>query len=397
MILTAAQLEQFRADTPGVDNRIHFNNAGAALMPSSVLQAMQHHLTLEANIGGYEAHAAERDRVAAFYDRTAKLINARRDNIAYTSSATDAYTRALSAIPLQSGDTILTSTNDYASNFIAFFALRKRIGIKIELLSNLPSGEINVNDVAPKLRKYQPKILAITHVPTNSGLVQPVEEIGQIVKNFDAIYLVDGCQSIGQRRVDVGKIHCDFLSATFRKFLRGPRGAGFLYVSDRVLESAMAPLALDMKGADWSSTYDYTLRSDAQRFEEWEKPYALLLGASEAVQYLLDVGIQGISERAVYLAQQLRDGLAHMPSLQLLDQGTEKAALVTFHDLNLAPAVIKDQLSQHNTNSSIGDLSSAYMDYQHKNVTGAVRLSPHYYNSEAEVQKVLEVLEHIVT
>ena len=391
-MISQTQLDLLRRETPGVKNNIHFNNAGASLMPLQVINVIKEHIDLEGQMGGYESFALKKKEVEAFYTRTAFLINASPKNIAFTSSATDAYARALSCIEFIFGDIILTSTNDYASNFIAFITYQKRFGLKIMLLENTSSGEIDLDDLASKLKKFQPKVLAITHIPTNSGLVQPIELIGQIVQPFDTIYLVDGCQSVGQRSLDVAQIKCDFFSGTFRKFLRGPRGTGFLYASDRILKSPLSPLSIDMHGADWIGLDAIQISANARRFEEWEKPYALVLGASEASQLVAQIGITKIANRTQKLAHQLRTGLAEIAFIKLLDRGADQAALITFHHDGASPEEIKIYLAEHHINSSTGVLSSAYLDYTEKKVSGSVRLSPHYYNTESEVDQVVQVL-----
>ena len=209
---------------------------------------------------GYEAAALAQDDIRAFYQRTAKLINAQAHNIAFASSATDAYNRALSSIPFIKGDIILTTSNDYVSNQIAFLQLQKRFKVKLIRVPNMSTGEVDVDEMEKMIEKYTPQLVAVTHVPTSSGLVQPVEAIGRICLDRGIWYLVDACQSAGQIPLDVEKIQCDFLSATFRKFLRGPRGAGFLYVSDRILKQKdFAPLFVDLHSASWEKPDQYVL------------------------------------------------------------------------------------------------------------------------------------------
>ncbi len=232
-------LAQLRADTPGCAHRTHLNNAGASLPPLPVLRAMQNHLDLESRIGAYEAADEKAADIAGFYESIARLLNARPHNIAFATSATDAYARALSAVPLRPGDVILTTENDYVSNQIAFLALQKHRGIHLVRARDSEEGGVDIADFESLIKKCHPKLAAVTHVPTNSGLVQPVETIGKICREHEVWYLVDACQSAGQMTLDVEKIRCDFLSATLRKFLRGPRGAGFLFASDRALEAGL--------------------------------------------------------------------------------------------------------------------------------------------------------------
>ena len=285
------ELVQLRMETPGTSERIHLNNAGAALMPQIVLDTIKDYLDLESRIGGYEARMQEADRIKGFYSSTAQLINTQNKNIAYTSNATDSYNRALSSIAFQQGDIILTTRQDYASNQIAFLQLKKRFGIKVLRAENAPSGEVDLNSVEQLIRTHRPKLVAVTHIPTNSGLIQPVEAIGEMCQSSDTLYLVDACQSAGQLELDVQKMHCDFLSVTMRKFMRGPRGAGYLYISDKALRGDFESLFVDLGGASWYEADQYKLMETAQRFELWEKSYALLLGSKVANEYAMKVGI----------------------------------------------------------------------------------------------------------
>src|SRR5437868_2706208 len=273
------ELEKLRADTPGCEGRIHFNNAGAGLMPASVLEAAQAHLRLESEIGGYEAAAAQEEAIANFYRATAQLLGCRPENIAHTANATDAYSRALSSIPFEAGDVLATTRNDYISNQIAFLSLQRRLGIEIVHAPDLPEGGVDVAALETIVKKRRPRLVAVTHIPTNAGLVQPVEEIGAICQDNRVLYLVDACLSVGQRVLDVEEIRCDFLTATHRKYLRGARGSGFLYVSDEALAAGLEPLFIDMQGARWADAAHYEPVRSARRFEDWEFPYALLLAS----------------------------------------------------------------------------------------------------------------------
>lgn len=390
-------LEACRRDTPGASQRIHFNNAGAALMPRQVLEAMQQHLALEMEIGGYEAAAFARRDIGGFYGAVARLLNTEPRNIAFTGSATDAYNKALSAIPFEPGDFILTTNDDYVSNQIAFMQAERRFGARLIRAAVLPEGGVDPDSVEQLIRQYTPKLVAVTHMPTNSGLVQPIETIGRICRQHSCFYLVDACQSAGQAPLDVQSIHCDFLSATFRKFLRGPRGAGFLYVSSRVLDQGLAPLFLDLHSADWIASDAYQLHPDAYRFELWERSYALVLGSKAAAEYALQIGLANIQARVGLLAATLRERLANIPGLLILDRGSERSGIVSVHVPGRKPLPLKAGLEARRINSSISSHNAALIDFDDKGVDWALRFSPHYYNSEAEVDAVVNAMETLVS
>jgi selenocysteine lyase/cysteine desulfurase len=384
---TAEEIERLRADTPGCLTRIHFNNAGAALMPQPVLAAAVDHLRLEAEIGGYEAAEARAAEIERFYTATADLLNCRPEGIAYMANATDAYMRALSAIPFERGDVVVTTRDDYISNQIVFLSLRKRLGIEVVHAPDLPGGGVDVDALRELLQARRPRLVAVTHIPTNSGLVQPVEAIGAVCRDLGVLYLLDACQSVGQRVVDVKAIGCDFLSATCRKFLRGSRGSGFLYVSDAALAAGLEPLYLDMRGAAWVSEDEYRPVEGARRFEDWEFAYALLLASAEAVSYAVAVGIERTQRRVTDLAARLRQGLSH-DGLRLLDRGDELGALVTVEIAGWDAEACKRELDAAGVNFSLSLREYARFDFDAKDVDWCVRLSPHYYNTAEEVDTV---------
>ena len=385
-------LEKLRADTPGCAHRIHLNNAGSALPPAPVLEAIQKHLELEARTGGYEAADQAAADIADFYNVVARLLNTRPRNIAFAASATDAYARALSAIPWQAGDVILTTENDYVSNQIAFLALQKRFQIRLLRARDLPEGGVDVADMERLIREHHPKLVAVTHVPTNSGLVQPAEAIGRICRAAGILYLVDACQSAGQLALDVERIGCDFLSATMRKFLRGPRGAGFLYASDRVLDAGFELLLPDMRSATWTGPDTYAPAPDARRFEYWEMPPALILGSKAAIEYALRVGMDKIEPRVRRLADFTRQLLAALPGVRVLDHGHDLCGIVTAHCPAWNDKTLMEWMAQHGINVRTSPLYVAQIDFPRKGVEWALRISPHYYNTEDEIEGAIDVL-----
>ncbi|TMC10249.1 MAG: aminotransferase class V-fold PLP-dependent enzyme [Chloroflexi bacterium] len=388
-------VEALRAETPGCSNRIHLNNAGASLVPRPVLDAMIGHLQLEAEIGGYEAADAMAGRVAEYYTATAALLGCRSDNVAFAASATDAFSRALSSIPFERGDVVLTTRDDYISNQIAYLSLRRRFGIDVVHASNAPAGEVDVDAMAALMRSRRPRLVVVTHVPTSSGLVQPVAAIGRLCRELDLPYLVDACQSAGQYPLDVEEIGCDFLSATWRKFLRGPRGAGLLYVSDRALAQGCEPLFIDMRGARWVAAGAYEPAAGASRFEEWERSYAAVLGGAAAARYALAVGIEASGSRARALAARLRGALAGVDGVRVLDRGSELCAIVTIEIAGREARPFQAALGARGINASTTLREHAVYDFDEKRVAWCLRLSPHYYNTESEIDEAARVVAEL--
>lgn len=388
-------LDLLRQQTPGCAQKTHFNNAGASLMPQSVIDAINEHIQLEATMGGYEAADLKSKEVAGFYDSAAQFINCKSTNVAFTSSATNSFSRALSCIPFREGDSILLANEDYISNQIAFLSLQKRFKLKILRAASLPSGGVDVTDLKRLMDAHHPKLVSLTHVPSNTGLIQPVEAVGELCAERDIYYLVDGCQSAGQIPVDVKKIKCDFLSVTMRKFLRGPRGAGFLYVSDKIINQKLEPLFIDMRGADWITADEFTPRMDARRFEDWELPYALVLASKAAIDLALAVGINEIQARNKHLCNLVRKAISGISHLRLLDIGEHQSSIITVEIPNRKPQEVLTELRQQSINTSVGHRSFALIDFNAKHVEWALRISPHYYNTESEVEKLILAIKKI--
>ena len=388
-------IDKIRRDTPGCHDKIFFNSAGSSLMPAIVTRTIKDYLDKEEQLGGYKLHELQQSSINEFYEAVARLINCHPHNVAFAYNATDAYAKAISSIPFSSGDVILTTDDDYVSNYMAFISLKNRLGVQILRSKNLENGDLDLEHFEHLIQQYKPRLVAITHVPTNSGKIQDAVAIGKLCQKYDLLYLLDACQSVGQIPVDVQELRCDFLSVTGRKFLRGPRGTGFLYASDRMLDKGFTPLFMDAGGAKWIAAEAYRPDREAKRFQLWENSYALLLGLKEAVRYANDVGMQNIFEYNQRLLLQLRKGLMAIPEVRVFDQGTHLCNILTFRKGNLSQQEINKELERAGIFYSFSGKNYALIDYQKKGVDWTVRLSPHYFNTPEEVDKVLNIVDSL--
>ncbi len=386
-------IDAIRNDTPGTANRIHLNNAGAALMPNPVVEAMHKHLDLELAIGGYEAKEQVQAAHDGVYGSVARLLNAKAYEIALVENATVAWNKAFFSIPFNEGDRILTCESEYGANYIGYLQTAKWKGVTVEVIPNDPTGAVDPAALSAMLDD-RVKLISITHIPTSGGLVNPAEEIGAIARENDILYLLDACQTVGQLPVDVEAIGCDMLSATGRKFLRGPRGTGFLYVRSGVM-AGLEPPMIDHFAANWVDADTYTLSDTAKLFELWENNYAAQLGMGVAVEYALDVGLDVIRDRNALLAGRLRDGLSAINGVTVRDLGKEKCAIVTFDVAGTAAENVARALNEQKINCSISTADSTVLDFTARGLPPLVRLSPHYYNTEDEIDAALKVIETV--
>jgi selenocysteine lyase/cysteine desulfurase len=395
MAAAPAALARGRSDTTGCEQRIHLNNAGAGLMPRPVLEALTRHLERESLIGGYEAADEAASRVQRTYDDLGRVIGAAANNVAIVENATVAFAQALSAFDFRPGDRIVTTRTDYPSNQLMYLSLARRLGVETVRADDLPEGGVDPESVRRLARDPRTKLVAVTWVPTNSGLVQDAGAVGEVCAALGVPYLIDACQTVGQMAVDVTALRCDFLTATGRKFLRGPRGIGFLYVSDRMLERGAFPLFLDMRGADWTDPDAFRLADGARRFENWEFAHALVLGLGQAARYALAVGAEG-HHRAARLAARLRAGLENLDGVRVLDRGRERCAIATIVVAGRDAADLKLRLRERGINTSSTDRSGGVLDMDEKRAASVLRFSPHYYNTEEEIDRAVAHLGELI-
>ncbi len=379
------EVDQYRGHTKGVNTVLHFNNAGASLPPHIVHNTVVQHLEREREIGGYEAKAEAAPRFDQFYSEVAKLIGAKPSEIAFIENATRAWDMAFYSLPLTAGDEIITIQAEYASNYLAYLQAARHKGVVIKVAPNDQSGQVDVAALERLISK-RTKLISITHAPSQGGLINPAAEIGRVAKAHGIVYLLDACQSVGQIEIDVNEIGCDMLSATGRKFLRGPRGTGFLYVSEE-LANTLEPVFIDLHAAEWLDGNRYELAKGAIRFENWECFYAGKLGLMEAAKYAQEIGMKSIARRNAHLANLLRENLAKIDGIHLTDLGVNKSAIVTFYKDGISPEECHAKLRAQNINVSVSPSSYARMDLGQRKLNSLIRSSIHYYNTEIEIEK----------
>lgn len=384
-------LETLRKETPGTQHVTHLNNAGASLIPYPVFEAVQNYEEHELIRGGYEAALDFSSELEAAYASVANLINASESEIALVENATYAWHQAFHSFPWKKGDNIVTSHTEYATNFISLLQIKERYGVDIKIADGSADGSADPDQIRKMIDSHT-RMIVLTHIPTNSGLVNPAEAIGRIAEEAGVIYLLDACQSVGQYPVDVKTLRCDMLSATGRKFLRAPRGTGFLYVRKERLKD-LHPMFLDLHGAEWSGRNEYVIRPDARRFENWESNKALTLGLKAAADYATSIGMDNIWGSIQSLAGTYRERLKQeVDGLTIHDTGHTRGGIITFTIKNEDCEKIREYLFHKKINVSVSHKSSTYLDMDIRNLEAVIRASVHYYNNEKDLEKLIQGL-----
>lgn len=389
-------IEKARMDTPGCLGVIHLHHSGSALMPKPVVDAMYDHLDQELLRGGYEAEEDAQEELDNTYNSIALLLNSKPSEIALSESATASWLSAFGGIAqtFRKGDRILTAYSEYVSNMIAYLQIAKRTGVEVDIIPDDKHGQLDVRALE-RMIDNRVKLVSVTHVPTHNGLVNPVNEIGEVVRSYGIPYLVDACQSVGQMPLDVEEIRCDALSATGRKFLRGPRGTGFLYVRESSLDK-FPPAFLDLHSATMTSTEQFEIQPGARRYEMFESNIAGRIGLGVAVDYAMSWGLHEIYTRIRFLADRLRESLADIKGVTLRDKGKEKCGIVTFSMESVDPLKLQRKLRKKNIHIGVSNLSNAPRDMNNWGVESISRCPVHYYNTEEEIEYFVKQLSKLV-
>ena len=387
-------LDKVRKDTPGVKSVIHLNNAGSSLPTAQVTNTVIDYLSAEAQLGGYEVANQRADDISSVYDAASALLGGAPENWAFVESATRAWNAAFTALRFSPGDRIITTTAEYPSNMAGLLRARELFGVEIDIVPNDQHGQLDVAALRSMLNN-RTRLVSVVHIPTQSGLINPVYEVGNLLRDTDILYQVDACQSVGQLEVDVKDIGCDILSFTGRKFVRGPRGTGMVWAGDHALSLMGNPAGVDMSGSRWLTPMEITPNPGASRFEPYEVFFAGKVGLSVALQYAHNIGIANIVERNTVLASTLRESLSQIPGVSLQDPGANKSAIVTFTVDGKSPKQIVSALAEKSINVNSSEADSARLDFPARGLTQVVRASVHYYNSEEELGKLVKAVEEL--
>ena len=391
----AIDVERARALTPGCEEVLHLNHAGASLLPQPVLDAVVGHLQLEARTGGYEAAAEAKPALDRTYAALGELLGAQPEHIALLDSASRAWDMAVYSLPLEPQDRVLIGRAEYGANAISLLQLQKRTGCQLVLIEDDDQGQMDLEALERALAEDETAMVSLVHVPTQSGLVNPAVEVGKLCNEAGVLFILDACQSAGQLPLDVTELGCGILTGNGRKFLRGPRGTGFLWVHPELVER-IEPVMLDLHAASWVAPDRYEVRADAGRFEMWERDVAVQIGLGVAVDHALSWGVDAIADRTSALAAGLRERLAALPGVTVRDRGRQLCAITTFTVDRMDPEEVKARLRGAGINVSVSTPDSAQLDLSNRGLESVVRASVHYVSTDEELDRFTAELESLI-
>lgn len=382
-------LARLRAETPGIDRVLHFNHAGGSLPPQPVLDTVLAHLQREAVSGPIEAGIAATPALEEARAEAAALIGAEAPEIAFTGSATQGWGLALAGLLLKAGDRILVGRQEWGGNLTTMQRAAARTGAAIEVIPCDDTGRASPEALAAMIDD-RVKLLSLTWIGANGGLINPAAEIGRVARAAGVPYFVDAAQAIGQIPVDVAALGCDVLVAPGRKHLRGPRGTGLLYIRQGFLDRLDPPYH-DARTAAWTPDGP-RLQDSAVRFEAGDFPMALRLGLGAAIRYARAIGIDAIRARLDTLAQGLRGRLAAIPGVVVHDLGIERAALVSFAVAGVEPAELRRRLAAEGIAIAVNGVAYTPLDMTARGLGDICRAAVSYLHTEAELDRLADAV-----
>ncbi len=373
---------------------LHFNHSGAGLPSPETVQVIVNHLRLEAERGPMEAGALASDASNMVYKTAAQLLGCSSQHVAFGTSHGQLYGNLIASIPLAPGDKVLVSRQEWIGNVLC---LQRSANLNGASLSLMASDDTSAVDPVALGKSLSPdvRIVALTWIGAGSALINPAAAIGAAIRQAgsSAFFIIDASQVIGQVPINVAELGCDALIACGRKFLRGPRGTALAYISPR-LASEIVPRNID----SLSSTLrdgNVEVANSAQAFEFGEESVALKLGLGKAIEQALDLGVDHIRLALDQKAGALRQALAELPRVKLLDRGNNKGAAVTFAIDGLPCATAKQRLSEQGINIGMNGPGYTPYDMSMRGISELLRASVHLNTTDEDIALIVNAIRSI--
>ncbi len=391
--MSPLELQQLRESTPGCRSGIvHFNHAGASLPSQATLDAIIDQLQREARDGPMEAGAHGALLVEKARRAAGQLLNAPAASIAFASSGSTAWSMAFQAlVPWRPGERILVGRHEWGGN-LASMQLAVQAGARVEVIPCDASGAVCPLALEAMINANV-KLIDLTWLPANGGLINPAEAIGAVARRHGIAYFIDAGQALGQMPVDVQALQCDVLKSAGRKHLRGPRGTALLYVRPGFLQH-LNPAQRDVLSAPWSAE-GFNLRNDARRFETSEVSYALLAGLGNALQEINRLGVDRTWERVLQISARIREAMRQIPGVSLHDLGPHHSGLIAFNLAGWDAFELKRRLALKRINIGANDVAYTPLDMQARALKSIARVSVSPLNTQEDIEHLIAALHDL--
>ena len=373
---------------------VHFNHSGAGLPSPETVQAVVDHLRLEAERGPMEAGAIASDAIRNSYQVAAQLLGCAPQDVAFGTSHGQLYGNLIASIPLSAGDKIFVSRQEWIGNVLCLQRSANLSGASLSLMASDDTSAVDPIALGESLSS-EVRIVALTWIGAGSALINPAAAIGAAIRHAgsSAFFIIDASQAIGQVPINVAEIGCDALIACGRKFLRGPRGTALAYISPR-LAAEIVPRSIDNVSSTLSNG-NVVVANSAQAFEFGEESVALKLGLGKAIEQALSLGVDRIRLKLHHKAAILRQALAVVPGVQLLDLGNSKGAAVTFAINGVACATAKQRLADQGINIGMNGPGYTPYDLSIRGISELLRASVHLSTTDDDIALIVNATRSI--
>ena len=323
----------------------------------------------------------------------AALVGGEPSEIAYVPSDSVGWVKAwwgwVVGGNVPDGAVVLVDRLTYHSHYAALVQTQAIADFDIRVMPSLPDGTVDLAalDVGDDV-----SVVCATMVGTHCGNVNPIAEIGAAAPGVPLF--VDGCQALGQLEIDTRALGCHVFTATGRKFLRGPRGSGVLWVATELVDRFHPP-GIDATSTDWTTRGGLSIRPGIGRFEEYEVSYASMVGLASAARQAVSLGMAAVETRITGLADMLRTGLGQIDRVTVQDTAARRSGIVTFTVAGVDPEAVVDDADRHEITINASTASWAALDMDAKDLRSVVRASPHYFNTEDELERLVHVVDQL--
>jgi cysteine desulfurase/selenocysteine lyase len=368
---------RYRAEFPVTRRYVYFNHAAVSPLSKRVLKAMDQ-VSEGFLMKGILCEEEVFERVAAVRDAASRLIGARNDEIAFTKNTTQGVLIAANGIRWKRGDNVVMPSIEFPANVYPWMALEKR-GVRVRLVQPR-EGRVTAEMLSDACTTRTRAVTA-SFVQFSNGFRLDVQALGSFCRDRGIYLHVDGIQSLGMLRCDVRRMKIDFLSASGHKWLLGPAGAGFFCCRRELIEE------LDIWNPGWTGVrnpwsfldYDPTYRADAKRYEEGSLNLCGISGLGASIERFLEIGMAPVEQKILRLSELLEEGLRERGYRITSPRGKgERSGILCFRHPGNETEQLYRKLSTARVVASLRE--------------GAVRLAPHFYNTEEEVERVLALL-----
>ena len=381
--------DQIKLDFAVTRKTIYMNNGAIAPTPLSTIKAMTDFMLKCAEAGPDAPQTSEyvTSLLGELRTRVTHLINCDRDEVVLVQSTTEGLNIAANGVDWKHGDAMVVrgGRHEHYANYLPWVSLSHRKGVQLRELAIDESGYFDLGDLEKLIKGA--RLITMSHALYNTGAIMPLEEVGRIAQQNNALFCVDAAQSAGTIPIDVKKMGCDFMAFPGFKWLCGPTGIGAFYCSKKASE-VLSPQAIGSESATLSEKNVISYLDMPARFQAGFRNYPGAAGLEASLRYVLRIGLESVRKKNMKAAGILREVIGKIPDVRLYgpDDENKRTSVVTFTASTDSSILVK-KLEQNNIIFASRDIGGGKK---------AVRAAPHFFNSEEEAETAASYVKNLL-